>query len=494
MLEKVKKLFKPIDLTSGNPLKIIILFSLPILLSNLFQQVYLLADAIIVGQVIPLQFAGISNTGPLNFLVLQFAFGCTSGFSIVISNRFGKKDLEGTKKAFISTIYLSLMVSVVLTILALSTSKYMLYGLGIKEELDPVTYRAAYIYINVMFAGMISQILYNLVVSVNRSIGDSVTPLLFLILSSILNILLDLLFVNVMPNTDLQVFGVAFATVLAQFISFILCLIFTLKKYKFLRFTFKEFVPEKSDLLEQLKLGLPLGFQFSVIAIGMIVVQSSIVKFDKGIFIEGTNINAHYAQDGFAAANKLSSLLIAPYSALGVGVLSYAAQNYGSNNNERVIEGFKKSMMIAFCLYLIDSTIGLLLSINGAFVYIFLNESQIYKETIEYAITYNHIVLPCAFFLVTIMVSRSFIQGLGKSLVPFISSFLELVVRISLCLIATEVMGKNGLDMSSFMLVCGADACSWLTGAIVLTSPLIYYLKKLKNHIDIDRKKVKANN
>lgn len=327
MINFIKKIFSPIDLTSGKPWKVILLFAIPILLSNIFQQIYSISDAIIVGQSIPLQFAGINNTGPLSFMILEFAFGMTAGMSVITSNRFGQKDYDGVKKSFANSITLSIITSILLTIISLVFKDILLSWVEVSKEIDEVTYKAASIYITVIFAGLVSQIFYNLIVSINRSIRDSITPLLFLILSSITNIILDLVFVNVMPSIDLKVAGVALATISAQVLSAILCFIYTFHKYPYLKLHLKDFKLDHKELWDHIKLGFPLGIQFSILAIGIIVMQGKIVSFDYKVYIPGTDINAHYAQDGYGAACKLQNFLNAPYTAISVAMLSYIAQN-----------------------------------------------------------------------------------------------------------------------------------------------------------------------
>lgn len=200
-MNKLKKLFEPIDLTKGTIWKVIVWFSIPILLSYIFQQIYTIADAAICGQYLnENQVAGVNNTGNIVFIVLQFAFGCTAGFSVVTSNYIGQKNLEGVRKSFATQIMLSFAISVILTIIAVLCINPLLMSIGLKSSSNPVQneiYEAAYTYVLIIFIGTITQIFYNLICSFLRSVGDSLTPLLFLIFSTILNILLDILFIAV---------------------------------------------------------------------------------------------------------------------------------------------------------------------------------------------------------------------------------------------------------------------------------------------------------
>ena len=219
-ISTIKKIFAPIDLTKGKPYKVIILFALPILLSNLINQVYHLADAIVVGQTIPQQFAGINDTNPLSFLIIQFAGGTTIGLSVAIANRFSKKDYASLRKSIAQCIIICFLITIILTILGLSFINPLLNSVGLNENVDSVSFTAGKIYMITIIAGLFGCISYNLIINICRSIGDSVTPLIFLVISNILNIVLDIIFALTFKGADLKVFGVAFATVISWRFSF----------------------------------------------------------------------------------------------------------------------------------------------------------------------------------------------------------------------------------------------------------------------------------
>lgn len=475
-----KKIFGPIDLTENKPYKAILLFALPIFISNLFQQIYSISDAIIVGQSIPQQFAGINDTNPLSFLVLQFAFGCTAGLSVALANRFGKKDFESLRKSFATSIIIAFICTILLTVLGLVFVNQLLSFVGLSLDKDPVSFNAAKIYIIVIFSGTIAQIFYNLIVNTCRSVGDSITPLLFLILSSVINIILDIVSVTCLPSTDLKVFGVAFATIFAQGLSAILCFIYTFKKYPFLRLKKEDFKIDKKDFFYHLKLGLPLGFQFSILAIGIIVMQNAIVSFDTGTISSVTGEAVHYAQDGYGAACKLQNFLTTPYSALGAAMLSYNAQNLGCNNKERVKKGIRQGYLIGIISYLIVLVIGLLFTINGFFLYLFLDSNSITSETIKYGCYYLWVSLPGGFFLFTLLFLRNAIQGLGKSLFPFLAGIGELFARIIASLfIAKWLNPSNPKSDISYIGVAFSDPLAWIAATLIMIIPIIYYVKKL---------------
>jgi Na+-driven multidrug efflux pump len=475
-MKALKKLFGPVDLTSGTPWKVILQFLLPIFLSLCFQQFYSLTDALIVGQTLPLQFAGVSDTASLVFIVLQFAFGCTAGFSVLTSNRFGEKDKDGVRKSFATSIVLSLVISLILTVIALLTVPYLLRWIKLDPTTDPTTYRAAYVYIMVIYGGLICQVFYNLICSILRSVGDSLTPLLFLILSSLLNIGLDFAFIYGMPTTDLKVAGAAIATVIAQGLSAALCFLYTYFKYPDLRLRKSDFKLSSSLVYEHLKQGLPLAFQFSILAIGLIVMQASVDAFDIGkTLADGSP--AHYAQDGYGAGGKLFGFLMMAYDALGTAMLSYTAQNKGAGLHSRIRKGTTQSFFIMGIFYLFVNLIGLCACINGAFVYIFLSADSIYPETIFYATSYFYEVLPISFILGLLFIGRNVVQGLEKPLLPFLAGVGELVARLLACTYLPALF--NPSDPTSHLSFYGlslADPLAWAFACLFLIYGVVRYV------------------
>lgn len=254
--QSIKNLFKPVDLTKGKPYKQLIIFMIPILISYIFQQVYTISDAAIVGQYLSAaEVSGVNVVYSLIYIVLQFAFGCSSGFSVITSNYAGEKNEEGIRKSFATQIFLSAVISVVLTILAVLLIKPLLAYIDLKPSEED--YQYAQMYLLIIYIGLFTQVFYNMMVSVLRSIGDSLTPLLFLIGSTILNIALDFAFILLFRW---GVAGAAFATIFSQFVAFIACLIYSLVKYPFFRVKLSDFKMSWKFMYSHLKLGLPLAF------------------------------------------------------------------------------------------------------------------------------------------------------------------------------------------------------------------------------------------
>ena len=371
LTNSLKNLFKPVDLTTGKPYKQILIFMLPILISYVFQQVYTISDAAIVGKYLSApEVSGVNVVYSLIFIVLQFAFGCSSGFSVITSNYAGEKNEEGIRKSFATQIFLSLIISIILTILAVFLIPPLLSYINLKPT--DADYQFAKTYLFIIYLGLFTQVFYNLMVSVLRSIGDSLTPLLFLIGSTILNIILDFVCILVFKW---GVAGAALATIFSQFIAFIACLIYSLVKYPFFRVKLSDFKMSLKFMYDHLKLGLPLAFQFSILAIGLIALEKAMVKFDVGnSLLYGKEVfNCKIA---YGAAVKFNDFLMCPLSALGTACLSYSGQNYGAKDVKRLKLGLKQAIILMFIIYIILVIIGVTCSINVAYTGLFLSNEN----------------------------------------------------------------------------------------------------------------------
>lgn len=284
-MNKIKELFKPLDLTNGRVWKVIVSFSIPILISYIFQQIYTIADAAICGQFLnENQVAGVNNTGNIVFIVLQFAFGCTAGFSVITSRNLGQKDVDGIKRSLATQIVLSFIISVLLTIVAILSINPLLKWIGLEKSSNPVQneiYRSAYVYVLIIFAGSITQIFYNLISSFLRSVGDSLTPLVFLIISTVLNIALDLLFVAVFKT---GVAGAAVATVISQAISAVGCFAYTFARYKEYRLTKSDFKLEKDFVIRYGNTYLYCDLSLYYILGVLFVLRNSLQGIEKSLF------------------------------------------------------------------------------------------------------------------------------------------------------------------------------------------------------------------
>ena len=482
MFNSIKNIFKPIDLTKGKPYKQILIFMLPILISYVFQQVYTISDAAIVGKYLSApEVSGVNVVYSLIFIVLQFAFGCSSGFSVISSNYAGEKNEEGIRKSFATQIFLSLIISIILTILAVFLIPPLLSYINLKPT--DADYQFAKTYLFIIYLGLFTQVFYNLMVSVLRSIGDSLTPLLFLIGSTILNIILDFVCILVFKW---GVAGAALATVFSQFIAFISCLIYSLVKYPFFRVKLSDFKMSLKLMYDHLKLGLPLAFQFSILAIGLITLEKAMVKFDIGnSLLYGKEVfNCKIA---YGAAVKFNDFLMCPLSALGTACLSYSGQNYGAKDVKRLKLGLKQALILMFIIYLILVIIGVACSINGNYTELFLSSDNNNDRVRFYASTYM-IIDSCMYFsLGLLFIGRNYLQGLGKSLYPFLAGICELVGRVVIAEFMPSLVDKaNPYSDRAYISVCFSDSLAWIFAFLVLMIGIYIYIIKGKSFKELD--------
>jgi Na+-driven multidrug efflux pump len=486
-IQKFRNLFSPIDLTKGKIMPVLLRFMIPIILSILFQQIYTLTDTIIVGQTLNNEeIAGINASGSLVFIILDFALGCTSGFSVVISEAKGKNDEGEVRRSYLVGIILSFIIAVIMTIVGILLIPTMLGWLNIvPSTIDAAMqreYDAAYTYVLIIFIGIFAQLFYNLIVSVLRALGDSFTPFLFLVFSTILNIVLDLVFII---SCHFGVAGAAWATVLSQSIAAIGCFLYAYLRYKNLRIRKEDWHFTWKFIYQHLRLGVPLGFQFSILAIGIIIMQAAIISFDRdpsGLLVAGTP-----AQLGYGAANKLVNLLMTPLNALGTGMLSFTGQNYGAKDYGRIKKGLKASLLLGLILWGIIIVLGLSLSINGAYQYVFFSADKINASSIGYGNMYIYISVPTMGFLMVLFIFRNVLQGLQKPLWPFLAGIGELIARSVICLYLPLIITKGAAvnstsGLGAFAAVCAADPLAWLIATLIMSVPLFlaFHEKKPK--------------
>jgi len=473
----IKDFFKPIDLTQGTIWKVIVKFAVPIIISYLLQQLYVLSDAAICGQTLSAdEVAGVNDTLPLVFIFMQFAFGCTAGFCVVLSHKFGSRDEAGMRKSFATQIILGLIITVILTVSSILCIKPMLAWVNVTPQ-NPAVFNAAYTYCFVIFAGTIAQLLYNLIISVLRSIGDSFTPLVFLIISTAMNIVLDLLFIKVF---HWGVAGAAGATILTQFLCTIACFVYTFVKYKNLRPRKEDFKISLKDIWAHVRQGVPLGLQFSVLSIGIIVMLAETVKFD--ILPDGVMVAGNPAQNGAGAANKLIEFAMAPLSALGTALVSYNAQNLGAGDTERVKKGTNQALIISLILYVICAGAGLLLTIGGAYQKIFLSAEKISERSLFFGNTLLYVDLPLFFILGILFVLRNAVQGIEKSIWTLLAGGGELVARVLICSFLPVLVNGGATNAlasdASYVALCFGDPGAWVFAVLMLLYPYIRHILK----------------
>ena len=476
MTKKRLSLFQPIDLTEGTCWKTIFLFSIPIIISYLLQQIYTISDAAIVGQTLAAdEVAGVNDTSPIAFIFLQFAFGVSAGFCAVTARSVGAHDEAAVRRSLATQIVLSAALTVALTALALVLLNPMLAWINLTPASGEV-YRAAFTYCAIIFAGIGAQLFYNFICSFLRSLGDSVTPLLFLLFSTALNVGLDLLFI---VTFHWGVAGAAIATVLAQLLSTIGCFCYAFARYPKLRLHREDWAITRHDIGQHALQGIPLGLQFSVLAIGIIVVQSVVVKFD---ILDGQMVS-NAAQNGFGAANKFTGSLMTLLNGLGTAMTSFVAQNLGAGNFERIRKGARQALVMFAIATAISSALGFLASIGNFYLHLFLSADKVTPDTIRFGNGYMRVDMSLMLFLGGVFLLRNCVQGIGKPQFILGGGIAELVARVLVCLLLPAAVAGGEVSAAAphaaYLALCLADPMAWFAADLVMVIPFIRNILKM---------------
>ena len=476
MTKKRLSLFQPIDLTEGTCWKTIFLFSIPIIISYLLQQIYTISDAAIVGQTLAAdEVAGVNDTSPIAFIFLQFAFGVSAGFCAVTARSVGAHDEAAVRRSLATQIVLSAALTVALTVLALVLLNPMLAWINLTPASGEV-YRAAFTYCAIIFAGIGAQLFYNFICSFLRSLGDSVTPLLFLLFSTALNVGLDLLFI---VTFRWGVAGAAIATVLAQLLSTIGCFCYAFARYPKLRLHREDWAITRHDIGQHALQGIPLGLQFSVLAIGIIVVQSVVVKFD---ILDGQMVS-NAAQNGFGAANKFTGSLMTLLNGLGTAMTSFVAQNLGAGNFERIRKGARQALVMFAIATAISSALGFLASIGNFYLHLFLSADKVTADTIRFGNGYMRVDMSLMLFLGGVFLLRNCVQGIGKPQFILGGGIAELVARVLVCLLLPAAVAGGEVSAAAphaaYLALCLADPMAWFAADLVMVIPFIRNILKM---------------
>lgn len=442
-------------MTVGKPGKIIMQFTIPVLLGNLFQQLYAMADTVIVGQFVGVEaLAAVGSVGTIMFLIGGFVIGMTTGFTVLTAQRYGAKDMKGMRDTVGSAYLLSILVTVILTAVSMLGMKPLLHLMNTPEDI----FDDAYLYIMIICAGIAAQVMYNLFSSVLRAMGNSKTPLYFLTLSAVLNVVLDLLFII---QFNMGTAGAAYATIISQGVSGVLCLVYIIIKVPALKLERENWKLNGHLARIQMGLGFPMALQFSITAIGTMMVQASL------------NILGSVAVAAFTAASKIENLVGQTYWALGTTIMNFSAQNRGAGKVDRIRQGFRSATIIGI---IYSVAMGVFLAIGGKYLaYMFVSDHV--TELIDYVGIYLTCVGVFLIPLAIINIYRNGIQGLGYGLLPMMSGVAELIGRGIVAMIAAHYM--------SYLGVCMASPVAWvLAGGLLI---VMYYW--IMNH-HLDKKKV----
>ena len=420
------------DMTVGSPMKLVFHFAIPLMFGNLFQQFYSMVDTIIVGRFLGTNaLAAVGSTGSINFLILGFCLGTCAGFTIPVAQSFGSKDTQALKRYVGNIVWLAAGFSLLFTVATVVLCRPILQWMNTPADIID----DAYHYIVVIFLGIPTIVLYNVLASLLRALGDSRTPVVFLVLASLLNIGLDLFLIVVIP---MGVAGAAWATVISQGISGLCCLLFIWKKFPLLHISRDDLTPRKACIKRLLSMGVPMGLQSSITAIGSILLQTSV----NGL---GSVVVA-----AITAASKLYQLFGCVFDALGVAMSTYGGQNIGARRGDRIFPGLRAGMIIG-SVYSILALVVILL-FGRPLVQLFVDGS----ETVIIDQAYQFMVIQVAFFipLAGVNVIRLLIQGMGYSKLAVFAGVFEMIARGSFGLFLVPVFGFN--------MACFASPAAWI--------------------------------
>ncbi|QYM64263.1 MATE family efflux transporter [Microbacterium sp. Se5.02b] len=428
------------SLTTGRPWRVILAFSIPLLLGNVVQQLYQFADAIVVGRHLGVtSLAAVGATGSLLFLLLGFAWGLTSGFAIPIAQAFGARDDAAVRRSVATGVILSAITSVILTVAAPLLAGPILALLQTPAELMP----EATVFTQISFLGASATMFFNYLSAIIRAIGDSRTPLVFLTVSCALNVGLVVLMVGPL---EWGVAGAALATVIAQAVSVALCLEFVRRRLPMLHLRRADWRVSRADIAEHLRLGLPMGFQASIIAIGTLTVQVAL------------NTLGADAVAAYTTGSRVDSLAVALLSSLGLAVSMYAAQNHGGRRPDRIRRGVVEATWMSVGAGVVLG--GLLIAFGAPMVRLFIGDGS--DDVVDMAHRML-IINGCGYWaLGMLFVLRGALQGLGHTLVPTVTGVIELVMRVGAAIVLGAWIGFDGVALS--------NPLAWV-GAIVLLVP-----------------------
>lgn len=442
------------DMTVGSPMKLIVGFSVPLLFGFLFQQFYSVVDTVIVGRFLGMEaLAGVGATGSVNFMVIGFCMGVCNGFAIPVSHKFGAKDYSGMRKFVAGSVWLSAAFSVVMTLTVTLLCRNILIWMKTPEDI----FENAYQYILIIFIGIPATYLYNILSGIIRSMGDSKTPLVFLTLSSVLNIGLDLLCIVVFK---MGVAGAAVATVVSQLISGILCLLYMRKKFEILHITKEEWKIDIDHMKLLCAMGIPMGLQYSITAIGSVILQTAV------------NTLGSVAVASVTAAGKVVMFFSCPFDAMGSTMATYGGQNVGANKMDRLGKGLKSCILL-----------GVIYSGIAFLVLYFFGEdlAALFVDKPDPQMLANarlQLIITSAFYIPLALVNiiRFLIQGMGFSTFAILAGVFEMIARAIAGLVLVPAFGFIG--------ACFAGPLAWIFADAFLIPAYIHVKKKLEKKLN----------
>ncbi len=437
------------NMTVGSPMKLILGFSVPLLFGFLFQQFYNVVDTIIVGKFLGVNaLAGVGATGAINFMIVGFCMGVCSGFAIPVAHRFGAKDYSGMRQFVANSTWLSVVFSIVMTVVVAFLCRDILTWMNTPEDI----FKDAYSYILIIFLGIPATYLYNMLSGIIRSMGDSKTPLVFLVMSSFLNIALDLLCIVVFK---MGVAGAAIATVVSQLISGLLCLAYMIKKFEVLHITKEEWKINPEHMKTLCSMGIPMGLQYSITAIGSVILQTAV------------NGLGSVAVASVTAASKVGMFFCCPFDAMGSAMATYGGQNVGAKKLDRLNQGLLSCSILGIIYSVLAFAVLYFFGGNLASLFVDAGETEIIANARRMLLVNSALYIPLA--LVNIV--RFMIQGMGFSTFAILAGVFEMIARGFAGIFLVPRFGYIG--------ACFASPLAWIFADIFLIPAYVHVRRKL---------------
>ena len=436
------------DMTKGSPMSIILKFTMTLLLGNIAQQLYNIADTIIVGRCVnPEALAAVGSTGTIMFLMFGTSNGMVAGFSILTSQRYGAMDSKGVKASVTNGFYLSMIVAFLITTVGLAFMRPLLVLMNTPEDI----FDYAITYISTICAGIVCIILYNYCASLMRAVGNSKMPLIFLLFSAATKVGLDLLFIM---KFRMGTFGAALATVVSQGLAVIPCIIYIYAKMPALRPSKSDWKFDSKTIKQQLRLGIPMAIQYGITASGTVIMQSAFNSFDS------------IAVGAITTASKFQGIITQGMFTIGQTMAAYAGQNYGARNLKRIKEGVKAALKIYIVYSLVSALIAIF--IIPKLLWIFFDPDVDVSVYIPWAMPYLIELAVCYFFLSMIFIYRHTIQSVGYASIAMILGFVELGARM--------VTSFYSIAVHNYYIAVASDPFAWIAAAIacVIISRFIF--------------------
>lgn len=442
------------DMTTGSPMKLILSFVVPLLMGMLFQQVYSLVDTIIVGQYLGVSaLAAVGATGSINFLIVGFCQGICNGFALPVAQRFGARDYNGLRKYVGNSAVLSILFGGTITFITVIACRPILELMQTPSDIIDLSYN----YIVVIFAGIPAIMLYNILSAYLRSLGDSVTPVFFLVLSAGLNIGLDFLFI---VSFHWGVFGAALATVLSQAVSGILCLFLIIKKFDILHLKKDDWKLDWNYSRYLLAMGLPMGLQYSITAIGSVVLQASV------------NTLGSTAVASMTAGSRISMFVMCPFDALGSTMATFGGQNVGAGKLDRLGKGLRSAVTLGTVYSALILVVLILFGQNLLLLFVNATEVTVIAQAKQF------LIINAAFYIMLALVNivRFLIQGMGFSGFAVFAGLFEMIARTLVGLIFVPIFG--------FTAACFASPLAWIFADAFLIPAFFHCQKKLQQSLN----------